>query len=188
MASERMAMILKNGASEESAIAFLESLFISHWDALEDPEYMTQCYSTCDQIRNHGKLKLVAGDYFHFGRCLVRELREFDRLTIAHKGKDSVKWAYDKLMQNVALKKQFLDVASAREQKEKDIVVSEATKIVLYNAFVTKSFHALIGHETKAFALELCGQKAAKSQRLAFRQNLQAITKKSSVASRRESM
>jgi len=151
--------VLGNGDREEDVMVFLELLFISHEEAVEDRSYMEMCYSTSDQIRNRGRLKLVAPAFFDFGRCLIRQVQIFDRMQVKRKGGGSVKWAFEKLIQNVSLKQQFLEIACAEEGKQETVAMSEKTKLDLYDKFISKTFHAIVGKAVKQLHQDLCGQK-----------------------------
>jgi len=84
------------------------------------------------------------------------------KLVVKYKGKDFVKLAFKKLLQNVSLELQFLDVPTKQESETS--TMSDNTKIALHDVFAKKRFHVMVRDETKQLALNLCGQKAKMSQ------------------------
>ena len=150
--------------------SFLESMFITHGHAIRDEFYLKHYYAISDQVRNRGSLKLVSAEFFKFGRELILETQTFNRAIFDKLGAESIKWAYQKLLENESIKKTFSEGG-----KEKSNISDEARDI-LYKHIAQKVFHAKVGDETMEIAQELCGHKAKGSQLVAIRTNLKVLT------------
>jgi hypothetical protein len=169
--------LLKHGDEISQVINLLDTMCISHYEALGNEEYMKNCYSLSDQIINRGGLKLISPAFFECSKVLVRENEYFDKKILERKGKDSIKWAYERLLQNASIRSDFL-VAMKTESEKCDIRVSEECMVALYDALATKVFHALVGNKTTKIVEELVGRKTEKNQNVAFRVGLQVLSRR----------
>jgi hypothetical protein len=129
----------------KSLLNFLSEMTVRHCDVVGNDDYMTNCYSSYDQMNNNGGLTLISPAYYPFGKMLMKEVRNVTtRKSFLLHGNDFAKKAHKLLLENDSLKECFL------ECKNEEIICEEK-KIQVFNDLLPMVLNRKVGERIKVF-------------------------------------
>lgn len=156
-------------------ITHLDTMRIFHNEAVQDDEYMRNCYSDSDLSNNDGWLSLVSSAYFPFGKKLLEAIRgEINVQSIECHGNKAVIQAITKLNESEhfdELKSKFMEAAERSPMETK-------SKVSLMKKLIRKTFNARAKAATVAYRAKKTDRGAKGSSSQAFRQDLKGKTEK----------
>jgi hypothetical protein len=156
----------------EPLIQHLDGMRCFHHHALIDPECMQHCCSQADQSRNGGWLSLVSKDCFHFGKVLLKNIR--DTVQQDHWGRHgnaSIQIAAKAICKNAAIKKAFFDSCAGS-------VIPDSALQSLMDQTVLKVFHARAGASMNAWKSKNTDRAVKGSSDAAFGSDLKSKVSK----------
>jgi hypothetical protein len=129
----------------KSLLNLLDEMTVRHCNVVGNDDYMSNCYSSYDQMNNNGGLTQISPAYYQFGKMLMKEVRHVTtRKSFLLYGNDFAKTAHKVLMKNDSLKRCFLECKN-------DDIICEEKKLQVFNDLLPMVLNRKVGERIKVF-------------------------------------
>jgi hypothetical protein len=130
----------------ESTIAFLDNMFIRHWEAMQDEDYRKNYYDEFFMIYNSGGLTLVSKEYFEFGKILLETIaNSMTQPTIVEEGNAFMEEAWKRVAEETD------KLWNAFEKCDTETTLVEHIRKDIFRALVRKTRNARNQKEINAY-------------------------------------
>ncbi len=165
--------IKSSSCQEQAAInTYVDRMRTLHGAAMADAEYLENCYSISDRMRNLSGYTLVSKQYFVFGRHLMCKIRSLVSKDVMEEERNKVQSeALQKIRTDGALYKQFLGC-------DKTTTVPEATRKEMYFRLCEHAVHARFRENVKTYSEQYTSRYSVSASNLTFRAQLAERSKK----------
>ncbi len=174
----------KDYGENERKIALLETMQIHEHEALLDSEYMENCYTVADQLRNKGGLCLISKQFFGFGWELMVAIGKLSVKTFEDLGNKTIEDEFDRIRSNAELREMFR--LECRKSAFADDELSDKELFSVYDALCKKLFNAWAGVQSRKFKQQYTGRQVVGAAVGTFRGDMSAATRKPTVNNKKK--
>ena len=140
-------------------VEFIRQMILRHADAIQDPDYMNNCYDTVLMLKNNGGLTLVTKEYFNFGKALTKVVAEsMDKQSMEKEGDECLTLARKRVKdERETLLANFLGCDSPTSLEEK-------TRVKIFDLLLQKTMNARHGMVIKKYKNEETKRKGKRHE------------------------